>query len=182
MTISFQVTADSSLNEGDVIINTAVIDDGAGGTYERSANATVVAAPDLSASQKQVSSTTVMPDETLSYTIMLANSTSAAAQTQVTDTMPLGTTFVTGSLTSSSGTGSYDPATRTINWNGTVSQGQPVTISFQVTAGTNINEGDVITNTAEISDGVGGSYDRSASTTVVAPPSYDIYLPAVRSN
>jgi len=86
-------------------------------------------------------------------------------------------------LAYSSGSGSYSPATRTISWNGTVSQGQTVTITFQVTADAGLNNGDVITNKAEIYDGLDGTYQRFAMTTVVTPPSnYDIYMPAVLRN
>lgn len=139
-----------------------------------------VPAIDLSTSQKQVVPETVVPAGVLSYTIKLNNASMDVATAAMTDTLPVSTTFQSGSLTYSSGSGTYDQGTRKIRWSGSVTNGLPVTISFAVTADSNLQAGDSIINTAEFSDGVGGSYKRTATATVVATePRYAIYLPIV---
>lgn len=58
-----------------------------------------------------------------------------------------------------------------------VAANETVTLSFQVEVTTTVSPGDVITNTAVISDGYGMAFDRAVSFTVGEPPTVQIREP-----
>jgi hypothetical protein len=111
----------------------------------------------------------------LTYTIVLDNvGFEDAAAVRLTDTMPMSTTYVPDSLdyAPGMGVGGYNSGLEAITWTGAVSVGLPVTITFQVTVAPAAGHGEVITNTAIISDGAGRGFERTATATVSAqdPP------------
>ena len=122
---------------------------------------------------KSVEPDIVRPGETLTYTIVIANSgPDNATAVRLTDTLPSDVTYVSGSLAypPGIGTGEYESASRSIMWNGPVSMSTPVTITFQATARTGLAEGAIIQNAATINNGAGVDYERTATSTVTAPP------------
>jgi uncharacterized repeat protein (TIGR01451 family) len=134
---------------------------------------------DLSPSTKSVDPAAVLPGGTLTYTVVLAGAGSDAPAVYLTDTLPISTTYVPGSLDfpPGSGTGGYNPAGRTITWTGPISSGLPVTVTFQATVDVSLPDGAAITNVAVISDSL-AMYERAA-TAHVHVPTYRVYLPIV---
>lgn len=125
---------------------------------------------DLSPSSKSVEPDVVQPGDVLTYTLVLANAgPDDAPAVHLTDTLPLSTTYVPGSLAFPAGAGGYDPATRAITWTSAVSVGMPVTVTFRVTVDLGLEDGTLISNTALISDGAGTVYERLATATVHVP-------------
>ena len=115
----------------------------------------------------------IPPGGALTYTLALVNDgLSDAAAVNLTDTLPLSVTYIANSLAypPGSGNGGFDPATQVVTWTGVVSVGLPVTITFQVTLSVGLADGDAITNTAIISDGVSEILLRTAVTPVSLPP------------
>jgi len=128
---------------------------------------------DLSPSLKTVSPAQVAPGEALTFSVVLANTgPDEAPAARLTDTLPVSTTYVAGSLSfpPGVGTGGYDPATRAITWTGPVSAGVPVTVTFQATVGLAVADHQVIENVAHIADGAGGLYERTAAAEVLVAP------------
>jgi len=125
---------------------------------------------DLSPSSKIVEPGVVQPGGILTYTLVLDNAgPDDAPAAHVTDTLPLSTTYVPGSLALAAGAGGYDPPTKAITWTGPVSVGLPVTVTFRVTVGLDLADGAVVTNTALISDGASTVYERQAAATIHVP-------------
>jgi uncharacterized repeat protein (TIGR01451 family) len=140
-----------------------------------------VAGVDLSPSEKQVQPEVVAPGGLLTYTLVLENAgTDDAPGVYLSDTVPLSTTYVPGSLAYPPGTGvgGYDPASEAITWTGAVSAGLPVTLTFQVTVDLALADGAVVTNTVAISDGAGLGFERVATATVSLPPFIESTYPA----
>jgi uncharacterized repeat protein (TIGR01451 family) len=135
------------------------------------AHVPVAERPDLSPSTKEVTPTLALPGDVLSYTVTLRNEGLADAPgARLSDTLPVSTTFISGSLQASSGQAGYDPAARTITWTGAVSLSAPVTVSFAAAMAPSVPDGAWIVNRAWITDGAGVGLWRAATTTVSLPP------------
>jgi uncharacterized repeat protein (TIGR01451 family) len=94
-----------------------------------SVTVTVITVPSI-ALTKSASPTSVASGGTVTFTIAYKNNGGAANSVVITDTIPLGSTLVAGSI-SNSGTVS----TNVITWNiGNVAAGASGTVSFKVTA------------------------------------------------
>ena len=133
----------------------------------------------LSSSIKSVSAATIQPGGTLTYTITLLNTgIDNDPMVMLTDTLPISTTYVEGSLSYPSGSGVYDPDTGVITWTGEVTASQGLEISFSMLANNDLEDGGVITNTAQILDSAGVQYTRVATSTVLLPPVILETLPA----
>jgi uncharacterized repeat protein (TIGR01451 family) len=133
----------------------------------------VAPAPDLAPSAKTATPDAFLPGDVLTYTVILDNEGSGDAPAVfLSDTMPLSTTYVPGSLAfpAGAGAGGYDPAADAITWTGPVSAGLPVTLTFLVDTDPALVDGAVITNTAFISDGGGLGYQRVATAVASLPP------------
>jgi uncharacterized repeat protein (TIGR01451 family) len=121
----------------------------------------------------------VAPGGTLTYTVVLDNTGPGnAPAVRMTDTVPLSTTYVTGSLDYPLGAGGYDAVREAITWTGAVAAGLPVTLTFQVAVDPDAADGSVVSNTAVITGDGGQSYERTAFATVNAPPRVEMTDPA----
>jgi uncharacterized repeat protein (TIGR01451 family) len=131
------------------------------------------ASPNLSTSAKLVDKSVAEAGDVLNYTIILSNNGSLdATEVLLSDMIPASTTYNAGSLWASSG--SYDESGGVITWEGTVSVGVPVTITFSVSVDAMVPKGTLIVNTATINDGVNPPFDQTVTT--IANP-YQAYLP-----
>ena len=85
---------------------------------------------------KVVSESNPEEGETITYTVTVTNlTTQDATNVTVQDVIPAGITYVPSSVTGPGA--SYDGVTTTLSWNvGTVSQGSPVVMTYQVTVDT----------------------------------------------
>jgi uncharacterized repeat protein (TIGR01451 family) len=101
-----------------------------------------------------VSGSTVDLGSTIDYTLAYYNDGNAdATNTTITDTLPVHTTYVTGSASDG---GTYDAATRTITWTGidvaagTTAADPAGTVTFSVTVDANTPNGTELDNTGHI--------------------------------
>jgi len=165
--LAFGVTIAAGVAEGTIITNTATISDGVGAALTRQA-ATTVRYPDLSASQKEVSSQRVHAGDALTYTLRVANVGGAGTLAGLADPLPAGTAYLSGSAWASRGAVRYEAEADRIVWSGFVPAGGLVTVRFAVQV---LEEG-IIVNTATIGDELGVATERRA---VAAP--HAVYLP-----
>jgi len=109
---------------GQRITHTVHLDNGVSLSMTRSA-ATLLFAPDFSASAVEVSQPAVLPGAPFTYTVNLRSSAPVGGRVILTDALPAGLEYVAGSLAVGSGTGGYNPATHTVQWQGTVGAARP---------------------------------------------------------
>ncbi len=137
MRLNFQATAPDSLPASSIrpliITNTATI---AAPTYaiKRSADILLVTNPisPLAGSYKTASQKVVQPGQEFSYQIFLVNSSTVPQKVSVKDPLPGQVNYVDGSANAN---GVYDPASRTVSWDGlTVLEGSTLVLAFKVTA------------------------------------------------
>jgi uncharacterized repeat protein (TIGR01451 family) len=155
-----------------IITNTATIDDDIHAPFTRTA-ATTILVPDLSPSEKQVSSATASPGQVLTYTILVKNTGSGPATVNLTDPLPTQVVYVPGSAwAGSGGPAIYDESTNRLTWSGRVPVSGLATIRFaaQVTGRGSI------TNRVLLDDGAGSVIERQV-TTEGETEYYKLYLP-----
>jgi len=116
-----------------------VVDYG-GGTIRKLAG--VASGPNLSASTKSASTVAADSGEVVTYTVRIQNTGDPLAGTlYMTDTLPAGVTYASGTLTATAGT--VTSAAPNLYWQGTPAGTTPVTVTYRVTvtalAGTQIN-------------------------------------------
>jgi uncharacterized repeat protein (TIGR01451 family) len=141
-----------------------------------------ISQPDLSGSTKEANGTTVSPGDVLTYTIVVSNTgTEDASAASLSDPIPEHTTYVTGSAqTDPPGSGVLTETASAVEWSGSVTANEAVTLTFQVTVNPDVAEGTGITNTVAISDEVCGPYYREVTVLVEAPPPpHELYLPLI---
>jgi uncharacterized repeat protein (TIGR01451 family) len=130
--------------------------------------------PDVDDSSKRASHNTPAFGETLTYTITILNTGAALTEPlTMTDVVPLGLEYLSGSLMASSGLVNENSAPR-LNWYGNLKGTQPVTINYTV----QINEQETrpISNTAFIQTSSLGSLERTA--TIIAN-GINLHLPLI---
>jgi uncharacterized repeat protein (TIGR01451 family) len=160
-TISFRARVKSDAPTPAEIVNEAIINDGTGRVYQRSA-ALIVNSLDLSTSDKLVDKTVAAAGDALTYTITLRNSGTGVARTvSLADPLPAGTILIPGSLTAGA---SYDAAQKRVVWTGALAPGAVLPIRFAVRTSEELGNGATITNTAWISDGLNAPLMLRAST------------------
>jgi len=121
----------------------------------------------LGLSQVTVDREAARTGDTLTYHVLLRNSSSSDVQWGgLVNPVPEHTTFVSGSAT---GGAIYDELADQITWEGGVDGGSSREISFQATIADGLPNNTVITNTAHISDEACGRYTRTATTIVQVP-------------
>jgi uncharacterized repeat protein (TIGR01451 family) len=157
---SFAVKTVPPLLDGMLVVNTATIDDGVHSPFTRTA-ATTIAAPDLSPSEKRVSSAAVTPGQVLSYTILVKNGGSGPAMVTLTDTLPTEVVYVAGSAwAGSGGPVVYDTSTHRLTWSGRVPVSGMATVRFAVQA----TSEDPFTNRVFLDDGAGNVVVKHVTT------------------
>jgi len=171
--IRYVVTASLALTNGTVITNIALFADESGRVYKTPPTRTRVIAPDLSASHKSASRTTIKPGEQMTYTLVLVNSGGAeAVGAWLTDTLPVDVSPVGPPVAS---TGSAGVTGQVITWTGTVSTAVPVVIGVAVTVNSSPTT-NLLINEAEVDDGRGWLNTLGPVTTSILRPR--AYLPA----
>ncbi len=107
----------------------------------------------------------------MTYTVFLYNEGyTTTLNARMSDTWPISTTFLSGTLRWSAGEAGYDPASRTITWSGSLAMYAQVWVTFAVTTHPGLPEGTPIVKRALIQDGFRTSLWRTATATVVLPP------------
>jgi len=129
------------------IVNTATITSAFGQVITREA-VSLYRVPDLSASYKTVDRPIARPGEEVTYTIYADNTAVVPGIGEITDQLPAGTTYVSGSLTSPEGYGHY--ADGLVYWRLLVPPHSRIPISFRATINGDVSHRQVITNTAVI--------------------------------
>ncbi len=140
------------------------------GNYQRSGS---ILTGSLARSFKAANKHVPTAGQAFSYTISLADSGPALDSVRVTDTLPAEVTYA-GKLWASAG--SYGQAGGVISWTGTVQPGQPVAITFEVTASQQLTEPTLVANQAVIDDGQGQILYRQATIVVNG---YATHLPLI---
>jgi uncharacterized repeat protein (TIGR01451 family) len=115
----------------------------------------------LTSLEKKVNRREAYAGNILHYQLKVRNLTGAAQQFEVTDLLPEAVTYLRGS--------GYEPATRTVTWQGTVQPGGAAVLGIWVRVNADAAPGTRILNEAVLADGGAGAR-ASASTVVIQPP------------
>jgi uncharacterized repeat protein (TIGR01451 family) len=129
------------------------------------------AGPDLSLSTKTVNRATAQGGDVLTYTVTLVNSGVDDSGVTLTDAIPSGTSYLTGSAYVSPPLGLLDDGSG-IRWSGTLSD-VAVNVVFAVQVA--VTQPAAIVNTALINDGF-AILSREALTVVNG---YEVFLPLI---
>lgn len=122
-------TDGASFTDGEIITSTAQFNNGAGLSFMRT-TASLLLAADLSGSTKQVDRREVLAGDRLTYTIQLQGATFVDGAVTVRDPLPTTLDYIPDTLSYSSGSGQYDPATRSILWTGRTQAGPDAYLNF----------------------------------------------------
>jgi uncharacterized repeat protein (TIGR01451 family) len=135
--------------------------------------------PDLSASTKTASTAAVSTGDSLIYTVRIVNTGKPLTTTvTMTDALPVGLDYLTGTLTTTLGTVWVTPGPNTsIGWQGNISDTPTAEIRFGVSV--TISDTLALQNIAAIDDGLDQVITRSATIIVNGLP---VYLPIVLRN
>ncbi|MCS7222236.1 MAG: S8 family serine peptidase [Anaerolineae bacterium] len=162
-TIVYMVTVNADLPDGTFITNTAEVNNGLGHVITIGPARTEIESVDLSASTKEVDQVAAVPGATLLYTITLRNTGPVAATKAVLhDVLPEHTSFVDGSAT---GGAIYDHGSNAIRWSGSIGASGEHTVKYRVRVAGGLSTGTLITNTAEVGDGLGTTWRTNVVTT-----------------
>ena len=156
----FEYTYTLSNEQGDWITTVTAVEGNEGLVSETDTATINVGVSDLTSSFKFVSNTSTgnnsdnSDGDTLHYTIRLVNTgTAAAVFVDVTDDIPVNTTFVNATLLIDGVSAVPQPTTGTINLTGlTVPASSDVTIEFDVTINPGVTVGNLISNSAVITN------------------------------
>lgn len=149
VTLTFAVTLTDALADMTFITNTATLDDGAGTLYELT-DTFLARSPDLSASFKQAVPDQVEPGGAVTYTVYVRNTGFVDGEGEMRDELPTELTYVTGSV--DCGSGSCGEASGVITWTGTAPARSIVPVQFRAMVPSGASHGDLITNTATVTD------------------------------
>jgi uncharacterized repeat protein (TIGR01451 family) len=109
----------------------------------------------------------VRPGERLTYTLQIQNTGAGILNSvSLSNAVPLSTSYVPGSL---SGPAQHDPATNSFGWTGTLTPGQSITVSYQLTVDPNLSDGGKVQNIVALADETGLRLEQAASAHVNAP-------------
>lgn len=116
------------------------------------------------------------PGEPIGYAITVKNSSSALiSNIRMTDTLPFALTYLTNSLTATSGTTNQSGGT--ITWAGSLSAGAAATITFTALSNPALPIGARIVNSAVIGDGIG-----VITNTATAMVGYKTFFPFISTS
>jgi len=131
------------------------------------------------AAQKTLSEETAVHGQAITYTIAVRSLTiPLTATVHLTDEVPIGLSYVPGTLTSTVGTVTDDDAP-TLHWSGVLSPIPAVTVTYGVTVSATAPQ--VITNTAVIAATGYQAISRTATVTVVQAPSQPDLSPSYKA-
>lgn len=130
--------------------------------------------PDLSPSGKTASQSTVILSDTVTYTLQIISAGGPITNTlQLTDTIPAGLSYISGTLTATSGTVD-DSAAPTLTWTGVLTPTPTVTVTYAVIVTAGMPTG--ITNTMVITT---PGYDPIERSATVIANGEQLYLPLI---
>ncbi|MCS7061639.1 MAG: hypothetical protein RMN25_10820 [Anaerolineae bacterium] len=124
---------------------------------------------DFSGSAKFAQPATVTPGGSVTWTVTVRNSGVYSGQAQLSDPIPLNTTYEAGSLSASFGFAAYNSALNRIEWQETLEPGQVATITFRTTVNAAFGTG-LIRNEAQITDLTNGLVKQIEATVAVNAP------------
>jgi uncharacterized repeat protein (TIGR01451 family) len=146
---------------------------------------TVSSAPVLTIqkSSMDVNGGTLVPGDTISYTIVVSNTgTANATGGVISDSVPVNTTFVPGSINlSPSGSGTKGTTPPGLVNNLSIGAGQSITVRYAVTVNTPLPDQTKIVNTASVTSSE-VSVAASSSVTNTVTSNQVIYLPLIQKN
>jgi uncharacterized repeat protein (TIGR01451 family) len=127
-----------------------------------------------SGSQKSALTNTPAHGQTVTYTIVVQNLTAPLSATvYLTDVVPPGLAYVSGTLTATAGTVTESLAP-TLRWSGSLTPTPAVTVTYAVTV--SVTGLQIITNTATIA---APGYQPTTSTATIIANGYTIQLPVI---
>jgi len=136
--------------------------------------------PDLSASTKTASVGAVSDGGSVAYTVRIQNTGGPFTQTvQMTDLLPAGLDYTSGTLTATLGNAwvTYATPSWSIHWQGVMSDTAALEIHYRVVV--NIADTRAVPNTAWINDGSGQPISRSA---IIIVNGWPTYMPIILRN
>ncbi len=137
----------------------------------------LLVAPSLLGAAKSISPDIFAPELTpLTHTLTIPN-TGLTTTATLADPLPAEVVYVPDSLRASGGHYGYGAATGVVTWTGTISMNSEITITFQVTPTAELEDGEVLTNTAWLTGELG--YVQTLEATAVALVPTRIDLPVV---
>jgi uncharacterized repeat protein (TIGR01451 family) len=164
--ITFSVSTAASLPINTWITNTATVSSSYS-SIQCSAS-TVINAVDLSQSWKRADKTLASAGEPVTYDFLLRNDGFwPATGATLTDSIPTDMDYVSGSVTCSAGSCTYDSGV--VTWNGDIAPGSTVTLTFAAALNTLLPSRTIVTNTAQLNDGYGNTYDLQDTFLVSSP-------------
>ena len=146
LSFEVRVNSENNLNDGDIIKNTAYVNEKPSNEEETEFNKPVIS------SENEANKTAVVAGEKLTYTIKVTNTGKADGTATVKDEVPTGTEFVKGSI-KVNGVEKAELTEKDLK-NGIeveVKANSEATVSFEVTVNKNIESSNVI-NTAKVND------------------------------
>jgi uncharacterized repeat protein (TIGR01451 family) len=155
--VSFRVLTDPTAGINQTLVNTTTIATPSG-TVTRTA-ATLVNPIDLSGSTVQLSHGEIVPNATLSYTLVVRNRGLAVANAVLTATIPTATTFVADSLRCTGGICALEG--NQLRWAGPVAGGEAVSITVGIRLVAPLPDRTSLTSQVVLSDGHGGLLART---------------------
>jgi uncharacterized repeat protein (TIGR01451 family) len=131
--------------------------------------------PDLTASTKQASQASLTTGQAITYTIVLRNTGALLTDTlHLTDTLPIGLAYVSGTFTSTNGTIAAGAAP-TLRWSGTLSATPVVTLTYRALITETLSR--AIINAAQVNAGMAGQFQLNAAIIVNGRA---VFLPLIR--
>jgi uncharacterized repeat protein (TIGR01451 family) len=186
VTVSYAVVVNSPLANGTSIVNTAWVTSSEVAVAERATiTDTVSSAPVLAiqTSSADANGGTVAPGDRITYTVVVRNNgTANATGGVISDSVPVNTAFVAGSIAlDPAGAGTKGTTPPTLASGLTITAGQSVTVSYAVVVNSPLANGTQIVNMASVSSSeVGVTSSLPVTNTVTA--NYDIYLPLIQKH
>jgi uncharacterized repeat protein (TIGR01451 family) len=168
VSVVFTATVNSVPN-GTVIANSASVNNGLGNVITVGPANTTVSSVNLSTSSKAVDKANSVAGDVLMYTIVVRNSgPTNAADARLSDVVPTHTAYVDSTVT---GGATYSSTLNAILWNGSLAAGNAVTVTYQAKIVGPLDNGTVITNTAQVGDGLGTTWSTNEVQTTVTSAS-----------
>ncbi|HIC87928.1 MAG TPA: DUF11 domain-containing protein [Anaerolineae bacterium] len=160
--ITFQARVNDGVPENTRIENVMWVGDGGGLRYARQATLHVLPA-DLSGSHLSPEAAMAQPGDRVDYTLRISNSGLGGASVSLLNPLPEELLYVQGSVT---GGAVYDEAIRAIVWDGRLSTGTIVTVTYAVTVALDTPPGTLLRNQATLVDNAGQIVTRTATLQV----------------